>query len=550
MTSKYDVGLERRGANFRPLTPLHFLDRAADVYPDRTAVIYGESRYTWRMFAQRCRQLASALISAGIERGDTVSIFSLNTPAMLEAQFGIPLSGAVINCLNSRLDAPAVAFILAHSEARIVLVDRQLAPVAKEALRLMEAPPRVIDIDDPAGADFPLLGDTEYEAFIAAGDPSAELRWPEDEWDAIALNYTSGTTGDPKGVVYHHRGAYLNALGQIINGRMTGARPVYLWTLPLFHCNGWCFAWALAAVGGTQICMRKVSAEGMYEAISEHGVTLLCGAPIVLGFLADGAPSGWTRPAAPIRVLSGGASPPAPVFKRLAELGFEVVHLYGMTEMHGVTTLCEPQEAWDDLDIDERMKHVARQGVRAVLADEMIVGDPVTLQPVPRDGQTIGEVFMRGNIAMKGYLKNPRATEEAFAEDWYHTGDLAVIHDDGYIEVKDRSKDIIISGGENISSIEVEEALYSHPWVAGAAVVAVPDPKWGETPCAVVELKPGAPGGITEADIIRYCRERLAAYKCPRHVLFEPLVRTATGKLQKFRLRTHAAEQLAAKGRI
>lgn len=549
MHHAYD-SLERCDANFRALTPLSFLERAALVYPKRDAIRYGERRYSWGEFASRCRRLASALMQAGIQRGDTVSIFALNIPAMVEAQFGIPIAGAVINAINSRLDAPSVRFILTHAQTRIVFVDRGLAPIAKAALEGMATPPQVIDIDDPAGAANDLIGEIEYEAFLAGGDPAAPGRWPADEWDAIALNYTSGTTGDPKGVVYHHRGAYLNALSQIINAKMTSDRTVYLWTLPLFHCNGWCFPWALAAVGGTQICMRSVTADGMYAAIRQHGVTLLCGAPIVLGFLADGAPADWARPAVPIRVMSGGSSPPAAVFRRLEDLGFAVVHVYGMTEMHGVTVLCENQEAWAELSTEDSLKHTGRQGVRAILLDDMIVADPTTLEPVARDGRTIGEVLMRGSVTMKGYLKNPKATEEALAGGWYHTGDLAVVHEDGYIEVKDRSKDIIISGGENISSIEVEEALYAHPWVAGAAVVAVPDRKWGETPCAIVELKPGSPADIDEASVIRFCRERLAAYKCPRHVIFEPLVRTATGKLQKFKLRETAAAQLAAAGKL
>ena len=549
MKHAYD-SLERCEANFRPLTPLSFLERAASVYPDRDAIRYGARRYGWREFAARCRRLASALMKAGIHRGDTVSIFALNIPAMVEAQFGIPMAGAVINAINSRLDATSVRFILTHAQARILFVDRGLAPIAKEALQGMASPPRVIDIDDPAGAANDLIGDVEYEAFLADGDPAAACLCPEDEWDAIALNYTSGTTGDPKGVVYHHRGAYLNALSQIITAKMTGDRTVYLWTLPLFHCNGWCFPWALAAVGGTQICMRSVTAAGMYAAIREHGVTLLCGAPTVLGFLADGAPADWQRPTDPIRVMSGGSSPPAAVFRRLEELGFAVVHVYGMTEMHGVTVLCESQEAWADLSPEDRLQRTGRQGVRTILLDDMIVADPTTLECVPRDGRSIGEVLMRGSVAMKGYLKNPKATEAALAGGWYRTGDLAVMHEDGYIEVKDRSKDIIISGGENISSIEVEEALYAHPWVASAAVVAVPDRKWGETPCAIVELKPGSPAGIDEAAMIQFCRERLPAYKCPRHVIFETLVRSATGKLQKFKLRETAAEHLAAAGKL
>lgn len=543
MANKYQKDLEKNDANFRPLTPLTLLSRAADVYSDRLAVIDGDRQFTWRQYQQRCHQLARALIKLGVERGDTVSVLATNIPAMLEAQFGVPLSGGVLNCLNTRLEPSSIAFILEHAEARVFLVDQQLAPAAREALTLLKREVIVIDIDDPAMARDP-VGSIEYEDFLNTGDPTAPLVWPEDEWDAIALNYTSGTTGNPKGVVYHHRGAYLNSIAQLINARMPGEPPIYLWTLPLFHCNGWCFGWALAAAGGTSICLRKVAAEPMYDAIRRYGVTMFCGAPIVLSFLVDGAPADWVAPERPIRALVGGASPAASVLQRLGELGFEITHAYGMTEMHGMTTICEWKDEWDALPTDERMAHLARQGVRTVHCDEMIVANPETLEPVAADGHSIGEVLFRGNLTMKGYLKNPAATAEAFAGGWYHTGDLGVVHGDGYIEIKDRSKDIIISGGENVSSMEIEEVIYRHPAVAGVAVVAVPNERWGEVPCAIVELKPAQVGSLTEAEMIAFCRERLAGFKTPRHILFEPLTRSATGKLQKFKLRDYAADKL------
>ena len=550
MQTKYDIDLPKDSTNHEALTPLRFLVRAAEMYPDRIATIYGNRRYTWHQFAERCRKLSSALIAAGINRGDTVSILAPNTLANLEAQFGVPMSGAVLNCINSRLDTSGIRFILQHSECRVLLVDCELAPNALEALKGLPEPPLVIDIADDQVANPTHIGTVEYEDFIAAGNSGLAIRWPEDEWNAIALNYTSGTTGDPKGVVYHHRGAYLNSITQIVNARMTDRHVVYLWTLPLFHCNGWCYAWALAAVGGTQICLRKVTAPAMYDAIRKHGVTLLCGAPIVLGFLGDGCPSDWKPPERQIRVLSGGASPPARVFRRLEELGFEVLHVYGMTEMHGVATLCEPLEYWDALPPAERLRRMGRQGVRSLAVEEMMVADPATLTPVAHDGKTLGEIFLRGNVTMKGYLKNPGATARAFTGGWYHTGDLAVVHEDGYIEIRDRSKDIIISGGENVSSIEIEEILLEHSAVMSVAVVAVPDARWGETPCAIVELDPSRAGTIEETELIAFCRERLAGFKCPRHIIFAPLERTATGKLQKFRLRDFAASKLHEAGRM
>jgi len=547
MTNKFETGLEKCAANYQPLTPLGLLDRAADVYPDRTAVIHKDRRYTWSEYAQRCRSLARALVGAGIQRGDTVAILAANIPAMLEAQFGVPMSGAVINCINIRLDAPAIAFILQHSETRLLLVDQQFADVAREAVKLSGMQMDVVDIRDSDVPDADPVGVVEYEAFLANAPTDAQLRYPQDEWDAIALNYTSGTTGNPKGVVYHHRGAYLNALGTVVYAGLNIGTPVYLWTLPLFHCNGWCYAWAMAAVAGTHVCLRKVVVEEIYEAIDQYGVTHFCGAPAVLSSLVGGKPQNWTKPSSPITVACAGASPPVTVIAQTEALGFKVLHVYGMTEQHGVNTVCVSQESWDALPPDDRLRHMGRQGVRTAVAGDMMVADPHTCQPVPRDGKTIGEVMFRGNLGMKGYLKNADATHEAFEGGWMRSGDLAVAHEDGYIEIKDRSKDIIISGGENVSSIEVEEVLFTHPAVLQAAVVAVPDEKWGEVPCAVLELHPDQVGTLTQDDVIKFCRSKLPGFKTPKHVIFEPIVRTATGKLQKFKLRKHVADLIAAR---
>ncbi|GJD66051.1 AMP-binding protein [Methylobacterium frigidaeris] len=529
------VYLSRRPANHMPLTPLHFLARAAEVFPDKTAIIHGERRDTWAEHARRCHKLASALRRAGIGRGHVVSILCQNTPAMLEAHFGVPMAGAVLNTINTRLDPAGVAFILEHCEASVFLVDTQLGATAREALALMAKRPLVLDIEDVT-ADAPVrVSDRTYEDFLAGGDETEPAAWPADEFDAISLNYTSGTTGSPKGAVYHHRGTYLNALGQLLHHGMSST-SVYLWTLPLFHCNGWCFSWAVAAVGGTHVCLRKVAADPIFDAIEAYGVTHMCCAPTVLSFVADAAARHKRGLPHSVAVMTAGSAPPAAILKRSEEIGFRIRHVYGSTEIHGVTSLCDWHEEWDRLPAPERSQVMARQGVRTVTCEDMMVADPVTMAPVPRDAATMGEVMFRTNLGMKGYLKNPGATDEAFAHGWYHTGDLAVVHGDGYIELKDRSKDIIISGGENISSIEVEDVLYQHGAVSCAAVVAMNDDKWGEVPCAFVELSETA-DCVTETEIIEFCRDRLAKYKLPRRVVFGPIERTATGKIQKFKLR-------------
>jgi len=545
--NKFNRDLPKTSANYQALTPLTLLDRAADIYPDRVAVIYNDRRYSWSEYAHRCRSLARALYGAGIQTGDTVAILAANIPAMLEAQFGVPLAGAVLNSINIRLDAPAIAFILEHSETRLLMVDQAFAEVAREAVALSKMSIDIVDIGDDNLSPPIRIGRVEYEDFLAQAPAGAPLHYPEDEWDAISLNYTSGTTGNPKGVIYHHRGAYLNALGTVIYAGLNTGVPVYLWTLPLFHCNGWCYAWAMAAVAGTHVCLRKVVAEDIYDAIHRNQVTHFCGAPAVLAALVAGKPDGWTKPETPILVACAGASPPVSVIQQTEALGFQVLHVYGMTEQHGVNATCAPQESWSTLPLEERLRHMGRQGVPITVAGRLIVADPETCEPVPSDGHAIGEIMVRGNLGMKGYLKNPTATNEAFKGGWMHTGDLAVVHSDGYMEIKDRSKDIIISGGENVSSIEVEEILLAHPAVLQAAVVAVPDPKWGEVPCALVELRPGDVGTVTQEDIIQFCRARLPGFKTPKHVIFEPLVRTATGKLQKFKLREHAAKTIASR---
>ena len=532
---KFD--LPRVAANHAPLSPLSFIKRTADVFPDRLAIVHGPHCATWAETYARCRRMASALAARGVGRGDTVAVMAPNTPAMVEAHFGIPMAGAALCPINVRLDAETVAFILTHGEARAVFIDREFAPVMARALALIpaEARPFVVDVNDALAPPGEPVGDTDYEAFLSGGDPAYHWTQPPDEWDAIALNYTSGTTGNPKGVVYHHRGAYLNAVGNAVTWGMA-QHPVYLWTLPMFHCNGWCFPWTVAAMAGTNVCLRRVEAGAILGAMDEAGVTHLCGAPVVMGLILN-HPGVQPRPA-PVRMMTAGAAPPAAVLEGMERLNFAITHVYGLTETYGPVTVCAWHDEWDALPDSERARLKARQGVTYPVQEGLMVADPATLQPVPRDGATMGEVFMRGNITMKGYLKNPAATGEAFAGGWFHTGDLAVSHPDGYIEIRDRSKDIIISGGENISTIEVEGVLYRHPAVLEAAVVARPDPTWGETPCAFVTLRPGMIA--TEAEIIAFCRANLAHFKAPRTVVFGPLPKTSTGKMQKFVLRDQA----------
>ncbi|MBS0403998.1 MAG: acyl-CoA synthetase [Proteobacteria bacterium] len=544
MPSIFDTDLPRTEANFAPLTPLAFIQRAAEVYPERLAVVHGTLRQSWDHTYRRCRRLASALQQAGVGKNDTVAVMLPNTPPMVEAHFGVPMAGAVLNALNTRLDPEAVAFMLDHGEAKVVIVDPEFAPVMKKALALRQskAPLLVIDVEDALFGPGQPIGSTTYEAFLDRGDPDFEWLYPADEWDAIALNYTSGTTGNPKGVVYHHRGAATNAISNILEWDMP-KHAVYLWTLPMFHCNGWCFPWTVAARVGVNVCLRRVEAKAIFDAIREHGVTHYCGAPIVHGLLVNAPDELKAGVPAGVKCMVAGAAPPAAMIEGMEKMGFDLTHVYGLTEVYGPATVCAKQAGWDGLPIGERAALNARQGVRYHLQRDARVLDPQTMQPVPMDGEAMGEIMFRGNIAMKGYLKNPKATAEAFAGGWFHSGDLAVQYPDGYIKIKDRSKDIIISGGENISSIEVEDVLYRHPAVLAAAVVAKPDPKWGETPCAFIELKAGAQ--VSEADIVAHCKQHLAGFKVPRAVVFGELPKTSTGKIQKFELRKQAGSAAA-----
>ena len=537
----YAVGLDQNPANYEALSPLSFLPRAARTYPARTAWIHGDRQVNYADFYARCRRLASAVSQLGIGPGDTVSIMAANIPAMLEAHYGVPMTGAVLNTLNIRLDAATIGFMLEHAETKVLFTDREFAPTVAAALRHVARKPIVIDIDDPvySGAG-DLLGEIEYEAFLAGGDPAFEWRRPTDEWDAISLNYTSGTTGNPKGVVYHHRGAYLLAMGNILAWNLTNG-PVYLWTLPMFHCNGWCLPWTISAVCGTHVCLRRVEAATIFELMDRHRVTHLCGAPIVLSTLINGAQKLNRTFDRTIEIMTAGSAPPSPTIAAMEALNFHVSHVYGLTETYGPATLCEWHAEWDALPLDERAVLKSRQGVPYAVLEGLMVADPETLEPVPADGQTLGEVFLRGNIVMKGYLKNVAATEESFRGGWFHSGDLAVMHPNQYIELKDRSKDIIISGGENISSLEVEDVLYRHPAVADAACVARPDDKWGETPCVFIDLRAGHEQTTSE-QLINHCRQHLAGFKVPKTVVFGPLPRTSTGKVQKFVLRERAAK--------
>ena len=539
MASPYDIDLDRNPANHAALTPLGFIERTAAVYPQRTAIVHGALKRSWAEEYARCRRLASALAKRGIGRGDTVAVMAPNIPELFEAHFGVPMTGAVLNALNTRLDAATIAFILGHGETKLLIADREFSPVIKAALAQLTTRPIVIDIDDPLAIGGELLGEQDYESFIAGGDPDFAWGPPADEWQAIALNYTSGTTGNPKGVVYHHRGAYLNALGNILVWGMP-QHPTYLWTLPMFHCNGWCFPWTVTALAGTHVCLRRVDAKGIFDALADHGVTHLCGAPIVMGMLLNAKPEERRSFTQSVAMMTAAAPPPATVIEGMERLGFKITHVYGLTEVYGPAVVCAWHEEWNGLPMAEQAAIKARQGVRYPVLEGLMVADPISLEPVPADARTMGEVFMRGNIVMKGYLKNPRATGEAFAGGWFHTGDLGVLHPDGYIELKDRSKDIIISGGENISTIEIEGVIYRHPAVLDVAVVGRPDAKWGESPCAFVTLREGQ--SASAANIIDYCRANMAHFKVPKTVVFGPLPKTSTGKIQKFVLRRKAAE--------
>ncbi|MFZ5522090.1 MAG: acyl-CoA synthetase [Pseudomonadota bacterium] len=543
--SAYDQDLPRTPANHAPLSPLSFIERTAEVYPRRLAIVHGDLRQTWAQTYARCRRLASALQRRGIGRNDTVAVMLPNTPAMVEAHFGIPMAGAVLNTLNTRLDAPTLAFMLDHGEAKAVLVDAEYAALMAEAIKLRQSatPLLVVDVEDPLyGGPVQHIGSIGYESLLTEGDPAFAWSLPGDEWDAIALNYTSGTTGNPKGVVYHHRGAALNAVSNVLEWDMP-KHAVYLWTLPMFHCNGWCFPWTVAARAGVNVCLRKVDAAAVFDAMREHGVTHYCGAPIVQAMLVN-APS-QLKAGVPrgIKAMVAGAAPPASMIEGMEQMGFDLTHVYGLTEVYGPTTVCATHDEWARVDIGERARLNARQGVRYHLQRDVRVLDPLTLQPVPADGETMGEIMVRGNITMKGYLKNPKATADAFRGGWFHTGDLAVQYPDGYVKIKDRSKDIIISGGENISSIEVEDVLHRHPAVMAVAVVAKPDARWGETPCAFVELKAGAT--VTAEELVAHCKQHLAGFKVPRAIVFGELPKTSTGKIQKFELRKQAGSATA-----
>jgi fatty-acyl-CoA synthase len=537
--SMSEAGLGRNAANYVPLTPVSFLKRAAHIYPERIAVIHAERRYSYRQLHERCRRLASALAAAGIEAGDRVAVLAPNVPEMLEAHYGVPGAGAVLVSINIRLEPQTIAFILRHSQAKVLICDREFSATVEQALAELETPPLVVDIDDAQAVGGRLIGELDYEAFLTRGDPARELMLPEDEWQSIALNYTSGTTGNPKGVVLHHRGAYLNACAGALVFQL-GPRSVYLWTLPMFHCNGWSHTWAVTLCGGTHVCLRKVLAGPIYAAIAEHGVTHMSAAPVVLSMLIHADEQFERRPGQPVDVITGGAAPPTAVLAAMEARGFSVTHGYGMTESYGPSTLCLWQPGVDELPLGERAIFTSRQGVIHPMMEEASVLDVDSQQPVPADGQTLGELVMRGNTVMKGYLNNPEATQAAFAGGWLHTGDLAVLHPDGYVEIKDRSKDIIISGGENISSLEIEEVLYQHPDVMEAAVVARPDERWGETPHAFVTLRAGAAGRTQAEDLIAWCRSRLAHFKAPQHVSMVELPKTSTGKIQKYLLREWA----------
>lgn len=533
----YDIGLDKNPANFTQLTPLTFIERSAIIFPEKTSIIYGNQKYSWKQTYERCKRLASALTQIGVTKNDTVSIIAANTPAMYEAHFGVPMSGAVLNTLNVRLSADTLAFMLQHSDAKVLLVDKEFSEVIAKALNQIEHSIYVIDIDDENVSTGHSVGKIEYEAFLEKGNPDFNWVRPADEWDAIALNYTSGTTGNPKGVVYHHRGAALNAINDLLVWKMSNS-AVYLWTLPMFHCNGWCFPWALAAAAATSVCLRKVVAKDIYKAIADEKVDHFCGAPIVLQTMINAHPDDKKTLEHKVKAMVAGAAPPASVIENIEKEGFEITHVYGLTETYGPSVICEWKEEWNDLPLEERAELKSRQGVRYLLLDELDVLNPQTMEPVPADGVTIGEIMMKGHNVMKGYLKNPSATEEAFKDGWFHSGDLAVKYPDGYVQIKDRSKDIVISGGENISTIEVEGVIYRIPEVEEVACVAKPDEKWGEVVCAFIKLREGET--LTNEQIVEHCRKELAGFKVPKYFYFMDLPKTSTGKVQKFELRTIA----------
>ncbi len=538
MAHSYNTHLDKNAANFTPLTPLSFLDKAAYVYPNRTAVVHGAQRYTWKEEYTRCRKLASALAKIGIGEGDTVAAMLPNIPAMVDMHFGPAMLGAVLNALNTRLDAEAIAFMLEHGEAKVLFCDSEYSATVEKALSMLKRKPLVIDVIDPMFSGIgKRLGKKDYAEFLDEGDADFKFAYPSDEWNAISLNYTSGTTGNPKGVVCHHRGAYMNAIGNVLTWDMQ-RHPVYLWTLPMFHCNGWCFPWTVAAQAGTNVCLRKVEAKTIFDLMRTEKISHYCGAPIVHSTLINAPTEMKAGINHPVSAMVAGASPPAAMIEGMEQLGFSLVHTYGLTEIYGPASVCSPHREWKDLSLEQRAEKNSRQGVAYLLQEDMVVMDPERMTPVPWDGETMGEIMFRGNITMKGYLKNPKATDDAFKGGWFHTGDLAVTYPDGYSKIKDRSKDIIISGGENISSLDVEDVLYRHPAVISAAVVAKPDEKWGETPCAFVELREGV--SATQEEIIAFCRERLAGFKCPKTIVFGPVPKTSTGKIQKFQLRERA----------
>ncbi len=534
----FEENLPKNQANYSPLTPLSFLTRTAEVFPERAAVIHGEIKRSWRETLKRCTRLASALKKKGVVQGTTVSVMAPNVPELLEAHFGVLMTGGVLNALNIRLEAETLAYILEHGESQVLITDREFSPVIQKVLQQLEDPPLVIDIDDPMAEGGELLGEMDYEAFLKTGDEDFEWNLPEDEWQAVSLNYTSGTTGKPKGVVYHSRGAHLLAIDNILAWGMR-RHPVYLWTLPMFHCNGWCFPWTITLLAGTHVCLRKVNAANIYDSIVKHGVTHLCGAPIVMGMIANAEDQDQRVLSDKVQIMTAAAPPPPPVIARMEEMGFQVTHVYGLTETYGPSVVSAWQEEWNELSPTDQALKKGRQGVNYPGLEGLMVADSETLKEVPSDGQTLGEVFMKGNLVMKGYFKNPEATQEAFRGGWFHSGDLGVRHPDGYIELKDRAKDIIISGGENISSVEIENTLYRHSDILEAAVVARPDEQWGETPCAFVTLKPGS--SISEGELILFCREQLAGFKVPKSIIFQELPKTSTGKIRKNILREQAS---------